>query len=196
MLDSCSCPGTLGVSHPMWISSCTPSSPWRLTPSPSRRYGPLSPYSRPCPPCFACHSSSAEGCGTRFVLGWRRSLQHPATPPRIEHDAPDLLVSTVRHHTLGFLLLASVHIHPDLDYKSRRAVLINLTTLATYLRAALELVRGDLLDIPSPSRPPPQLWRPRLPPPAPPLSVPSSRDVHPGHLLQVPTRAPLCAISG
>ena len=35
----------------MWISSYTPSSPWRLTPSPSRRYGPLSPYSRPCPPC-------------------------------------------------------------------------------------------------------------------------------------------------
>ena len=101
------------------------------------------PLLQAMPTLYACHISSAEGCGTGFVLGWRRSLQHPATPPRIEHDAADLLVSSVRHHTLGFLLLASVHVHPDLDYKSRRAILINLTTLATYLRAALELVGGD-----------------------------------------------------
>ena len=100
------------------------------------------PLLQAMPTLYACHIRSAEGCGTGFVLGWRRSLQHPATPPHIEHNAADLLVSSVRHHTLGFLLLASVHVHPDLDYKSRRAVLINLTTLATYLRAALELVGG------------------------------------------------------
>ena len=95
------------------------------------------------PSGYAYHTSSAEGCGTGFMIGWRRSLQHPATKPRVEHDAPDLLASTVRHHTIGFILLAPVHVHPHLDYKARRAVLLNLTTLAAYLRAALELIGGD-----------------------------------------------------
>ena len=112
------------------------------------------PLLQAMPTIFACHSSSAEGCGTGFVLGCRRSLQHPATPPRIEHDAPDLLVSPVRHHTLGFLLLASVHIHPDLGYESVRTVLINLTTLATYLQAALALVGGDFNMSPTCTRHP------------------------------------------
>ena len=101
------------------------------------------PLLQALPSSYAYHTSSAEGCGTGFMVGWRRSLQHPATKPRVEHDAPDLLASTVRHHTLGFIVLASVNVHPHLDYKGRRAVLLNLTTLAAYLRAALELIGGD-----------------------------------------------------
>ena len=67
---------------------------------------------------------------------------------------PDLLVSTVRHHTLGFILLASIHVHPDLDYRGRRAVVVNLTTLATYLRPALELIGGDFnMSITDPRKP-------------------------------------------
>ena len=61
----------------------------------------------------------------------------------MEYAADDLLVSIMRHHTLGFVLLASVHIHRDPDYKARCAVLLNLTLLASYLRVALELVGGD-----------------------------------------------------
>ena len=36
-----------------------------------------------------------------------------------------------------------MHVHPDLDYRGQRAVLVNLTTLAIYLRPALELIGGD-----------------------------------------------------
>ena len=45
--------------------------------------------------------------------------------------------------TAGFVLVASVHVHPELDYKARRAVLINLKPLAHYLRPRVELVGGD-----------------------------------------------------
>ena len=95
------------------------------------------------PPCFACFTSTAVGCGTGFMVGWLRTHQHRTTRPRVEHDAANLLVATVRHHTLGFVLLASVHVRPVLDYPGRRAVLINPSTLATYLRHALELIGGD-----------------------------------------------------
>ena len=95
------------------------------------------------PPCFACFTSTAVGCSPGFMVGWLRTHQHRATCPRIEHDASNLLVATVRHHTLGFILLASVHVHPDLDYRGRCAVLVNLTTLATYLLPAMELIGGD-----------------------------------------------------
>ena len=101
------------------------------------------PLLQSLPSSYAYHTSSAKGCGTGFMVGWPRSLQHPATKPRVEHDALDLLASTVRLYTLGFILLASVHVHPHLDYKGCCAVLLNLTTLAAYLRAALELVGGN-----------------------------------------------------
>ena len=103
----------------------------------------MPPLLQALPTLYAFHTSTAEGRGIGFMIGWQRALQHPATAPRIEYDAPDLLVSTIRHNTLGFMLLASVHIHPDLDYRARRAILINLTTLASYLRVALELVGED-----------------------------------------------------
>ena len=40
----------------------------------------------------------------------------------------------------------SVHVHPHLNYKARRAVLLNLSTLAAYLYAALELI-GRVFNI-------------------------------------------------
>ena len=115
----------------------TGGAPYRVTVWVHRVFGAVEPA------LYAFHTSTAEGYGVGFMIGWRRVLQHPATAPRVEYHTPDLLVSTVRHHILGFMLLASVHVHPDLDYKARRAILINLTTLASYLRAALELVGGD-----------------------------------------------------
>ena len=69
------------------------------------------------PAGYAYHTSSAEGCGTGFMVGWRQSLQHLATWPGVEHDDLDLLASTLRKHTL--ILLDSVHIDPHLDYKAR-----------------------------------------------------------------------------
>ena len=45
------------------------------------------PLLQALPSSYAYHTSSAEGCGTGFMVGWRRSLQHPATKPRVEHDA-------------------------------------------------------------------------------------------------------------
>ena len=95
------------------------------------------------PTHYASFRSTADGCGTGALVGWRRSLQHPSTRPRVEYDSHDLLVALMRHHTAGFVLVASVHVHPDLDYKARRAVLINLTSLAHYLRPNVELVGGD-----------------------------------------------------
>ena len=47
------------------------------------------------PPCFACFTGTAVGCGTGFMVGWLRTHQHRATRSRIEHDACDLLVATV-----------------------------------------------------------------------------------------------------
>ena len=94
------------------------------------------------PTHYATFRSMAEGCGTGALVGWRRSLQHPSTRPCVEYDSHDLLVALMRHHTAGFVLVASVHVHTELDYKARRAVLINLTSLAHYLRPSVELVGG------------------------------------------------------
>ena len=95
------------------------------------------------PSHYATHRSTAQGCGTGALVGWRRSLQHPSTRPRVEYDSHDLLVALMRHHKVGFVLIASVHIHAELDYKARRTVLINLTSLAHYLRPNVEMVGGD-----------------------------------------------------
>ena len=56
---------------------------------------------------FVFLTSTANGCSTRFMVGWCQSLQHPSTRPRVEHDAADLLVATARHHTVGFILVAT-----------------------------------------------------------------------------------------
>ena len=95
------------------------------------------------PTHHATFRSAADGCGTRALVGGRRSLQHPSTRPGGEYDSHDLLVALMRHHTAGFVLVASVHVHSDLDYKARRALLINLMSLAHYLRPNVELVGGD-----------------------------------------------------
>ena len=47
------------------------------------------------------------------------------------------------HHTVGFVLRGSVHIHSVIDYKARQTVLMDWTSLAHYLRSNVELVGGD-----------------------------------------------------
>ena len=67
------------------------------------------------PSHYATYRSTADGCRTGTLVGWRLSLQHPSTRPRVQYDSHDLLVALMRHHTVGFVLIASVHIHPELD---------------------------------------------------------------------------------
>ena len=62
-----------------------------------------------------------------------------------EYSRP-IQTATYPPFTNGTILLVSVHIQPRLDYKARRAVLLNLITLAAYLRAALEVIGGDLIQ--------------------------------------------------